>query len=72
MFIIFEGGEGSGKMILIEKLKYILLEKKYDVLIMCEFGGLNVVEKICFVLLDNKNIEIIVYIEVFLFVVSRV
>ena len=71
MFITFEGGEGSGKTTLIEKLKHTLLEKKYDVLTTREPGGSNVAEKIRSVLLDNKNTEITAHTEALLFAASR-
>ncbi|MFA7417466.1 MAG: dTMP kinase, partial [Acholeplasma sp.] len=57
MFITFEGGEGSGKTTLIEKLKKTLLNKHYNVITTREPGGSKVAEKIRSVLLDNKNTE---------------
>lgn len=71
MFITFEGGEGSGKTTLIEKLKHTLLEKQYDVLTTREPGGSKVAEKIRSVLLDNKNTEITAHTEALLFAASR-
>ena len=71
MFITFEGGEGSGKTTLIEKLKHTLLEKQYDVLTTREPGGSKVSEKIRSVLLDNKNTEITAHTEALLFAASR-
>src|SRR5690554_1549951 len=71
MFITFEGGEGSGKTTLIEKLKKTLLHKKYNVITTREPGGSKVAEKIRSVLLDNKNTEITRHTEALLFAASR-
>jgi len=71
MFITFEGGEGSGKTTLIEKLKKTLLHKNYNVITTREPGGSKVAEKIRSVLLDNKNTEITRHTEALLFAASR-
>ena len=71
MFITFEGGEGSGKTTLIEKLYKTLLDKNYDVITTREPGGSKVAEKIRQVLLDNKNTEITAHTEALLFAASR-
>ena len=71
MFITFEGGEGSGKTTLIEKLKKELINRQYDVLTTREPGGSKIAEKIRSVLLDNKNTEITAHTEALLFAASR-
>ncbi len=71
MFITFEGGEGSGKTTLIEKLRKTLLNQKYDVLVTREPGGSKIAEKIRSVLLDNKNEAITAHTEALLFAASR-
>ncbi len=71
MFITFEGGEGSGKTTLIEKINKALISEGYKVVITREPGGSKISEKIRNILLDNDNTEIKAHTEALLFAASR-
>jgi len=68
LFISFEGGEGSGKSTVIKKVKSVLENKGYDVVLTREPGGTDVSEKIREVILYN---EITPLTEALLFAASR-
>src|SRR5690606_36857263 len=71
MLITFEGGEGSGKTTLIEKLKKELLLLGKEVITTREPGGSVIAEKIRNILLDNNNQSIKPHTEALLFAASR-
>ena len=71
MFITFEGGEGSGKTTIIEKLYQTLTNQGYEVISTREPGGSNIAEQIRKILLDNENINIKAHTEALLFAASR-
>lgn len=71
MLITFEGGEGSGKTTLIEKLKNHLLLLGKEVITTREPGGSMIAEKIRNILLDNNNQSIKPHTEALLFAASR-
>ena len=56
MFIVVEGGDGSGKTTLIKAVEKYLLEKGYNVLTTREPGGIHAAEKIREVIL-NEDID---------------
>lgn len=71
MFITFEGGEGSGKTTLIQKLKDQLTLDGYDVLVTREPGGSKIAEDIRSILLDKNNTELTSHTEALLFAAAR-
>src|SRR5690554_6870037 len=71
MFITFEGGEGSGKTTIIEKLYRELKRLNYDVISTREPGGSLISEQIRKILLDNSNTNIKYHTEALLFAASR-
>ncbi|MBT8383707.1 MAG: dTMP kinase [Ignavibacteriaceae bacterium] len=71
MFISFEGIDFCGKSTQIEILKDYLVEKNKKIEILREPGGTELSEKIRFMLLDNKNSNMIAETELFLFSASR-
>ncbi|WP_244834316.1 dTMP kinase [Clostridium sp. BJN0001] len=55
-FIVFEGGEGSGKTTAIEKVeKWLSQEQGYDVIVTREPGGIKISESIRNIILDKNN-----------------
>lgn len=68
VFIIFEGLEGFGKIIVINEVYYRLV-KDYDVIMIRELGGVFIGEEICKIVLEGNDMDI--RIEVMLFVVFR-
>lgn len=68
VFIIFEGLEGLGKIIVINEVYYRLV-KDYDVIMIRELGGVFIGEEICKIVLEGNDMDI--RIEVMLFVVFR-
>lgn len=55
-FIVFEGGEGSGKTTAIKKVeKWLSEEKGYDVVVTREPGGIKISESIRNIILDKNN-----------------
>ncbi len=71
MFITFEGGEGSGKTSLIERLKLALSNIGIDVVTTREPGGSFIAEQIRKIILDNQNTEMKAHTEALLFAASR-
>lgn len=55
LFIVFEGGEGSGKSTMIDMIYNWLLEEDRDCIKTREPGGIEISEKIREVILDTKN-----------------
>lgn len=70
MFITFEGGEGTGKTTLIERV-YLELKKEYDVVITREPGGSSIAEIIRDVVLNPKYQGITARTEALLYAASR-
>jgi dTMP kinase len=71
-FITFEGAEGSGKSTQIEKVfRYIKEERKKDVMILREPGGVAISEKIRDILLDVHNAEMCSEAETLLYMAAR-
>lgn len=68
--VFFEGLEGVGKISVLEILLLILEEKGVEVLMICEFGGVLIGEKIWEVILDLSYIQMDVKIELFFYIVS--
>lgn len=71
MFITFEGGEGSGKTSLIERLKLALNQIGIDVVTTREPGGSFIAEQIRKIILDNQNTAMKAHTEALLFAASR-
>src|SRR5690554_6673912 len=71
MLITFEGGEGTGKTTLIDKLKTYLLNKNVPLVVTREPGGSLIAEQIRNILLDPKNKEITKRTEALLYAASR-
>ena len=55
LFIVFEGGEGSGKSTMIDKTYNWLIEKGFSCIKTREPGGIEISERIRDVILDVKN-----------------
>ena len=70
MFISFEGGEGSGKTTVINKLKETLIKANKSVYVTREPGGTKISEAIRHILLDN-NSNMSFHTEALLFAASR-
>lgn len=71
MLITFEGGEGTGKTTLIEKLKIHFQEKNIPIVVTREPGGSHIAEQIRHVLLDPDNKAITKRTEALLYAASR-
>lgn len=71
LFITFEGGEGSGKTTIIEKVCDYLEEINKDYILTREPGGTNISEQIRNVILDRKNTEMDGLTEAYLYAASR-
>ena len=71
LFIVFEGGEGSGKSTMIEKVFSWLNEKNIDCIKTREPGGIEISEKIREVILDKNNINMDAKTEALLYAASR-
>jgi dTMP kinase len=71
LFITFEGGEGSGKTTIINKLVPLLEAKGLNVLTSREPGGVRIAEDIRNIILDPKNTEMCYETEALLFAASR-
>ncbi|MBT8387215.1 MAG: dTMP kinase, partial [Ignavibacteria bacterium] len=71
MFISFEGIDFCGKSTQIDLLKDYLIEQGKKVEILREPGGTKLSEKIRTILLDNKNEQMLMETELFLFSASR-
>jgi len=70
-FIIFEGGEGSGKTVQQEKLASLLKKQGKKVLVTHEPGGTKIADKIRQVILYNDHEKLLGKAELFLFLASR-
>lgn len=70
-FITFEGGEGSGKTTIINKLKVDLEKLGYEVIQTREPGGSSIAESIRNVILDVKNVSMDPRTEALLYAASR-
>ncbi|MDP1629211.1 MAG: dTMP kinase [bacterium] len=70
-FIVFEGGEGSGKTTVINFIAKELKKTGYDVLTTHEPGGTRIGEKIREILVNKKNVDIVPRAELLLFLASR-
>ena len=55
LFIVFEGGEGSGKSTILEKIYNWLLEENRDVVKTREPGGIKISEQIRGIILSSEN-----------------
>lgn len=55
LFIVFEGGEGSGKSTIIEKVYEWLKEKRIDCIKTREPGGIKISEQIREIILNTEN-----------------
>ncbi|CCV64889.1 Thymidylate kinase [Alteracholeplasma palmae J233] len=71
MFITFEGGEGTGKTTIIEKLTRQLQNENFQVVSTREPGGSSIAEQIRKVLLNPENKEITSRTEALLYAASR-
>jgi dTMP kinase len=72
LFITLEGGEGSGKTTLIDRLSAALADEGYDVVKTREPGGTRLGEEIRKILLNREpNIRIDRYAELMLFLAAR-
>ena len=71
MFITFEGGEGTGKTTLINRLKKHFEEQGKVIVVTREPGGSMITEKIRNLLLDPKNTDITYHTETLLYAASR-
>lgn len=70
-FITFEGGEGSGKTTVIEKVENYYLEKGFNVVRTREPGGSKIAEDIRNVILDVNNTAMDSITEAMLYAASR-
>lgn len=70
-FITFEGGEGSGKTSILNRLSEEL-NKEYSIFLTREPGGSKISEDIRKIILDKKNIEMDKHTEALLYAASRV
>lgn len=70
-FITFEGGEGSGKTTVIEKVESYYLEKGFNVVRTREPGGSKIAEDIRNVILDVDNVNMDPITEAMLYAASR-
>lgn len=71
IFISFEGGEGSGKTTLIEKLYQELISLNYNVIKTREPGGSKIAEQIRNVILNVDNVNMDYRTEALLYAASR-
>ena len=55
LFIVFEGGEGSGKSTILEKIYNWLLEENKNVVKTREPGGIKISEQIREIILSSEN-----------------
>lgn len=70
-FITFEGGDGSGKTTLIEKLFEVLLSRRLEIVKVREPGGTPLGEDIRHLLLHDRESPMSFYTELCLFLASR-
>lgn len=70
-FITFEGGEGSGKTTVINRVKEVLEAEGYKVMVTREPGGVKIGEQIRKVLLNKENKEMDYMTEMLLYAAAR-
>lgn len=70
-FITFEGGEGSGKTTMINKLSAYLEDKKIPYLITREPGGIDIAEKIRSIILNPEHTTMDARTEALLYAAAR-
>ena len=70
-FIVFEGGEGSGKSTILEMIYEFLLEEGIDCIKTREPGGIRISENIRSIILDTKNTEMDRKTEALLYTAAR-
>lgn len=71
LFIVFEGGEGSGKSTMIDKVYEWLRECNYDCIKTREPGGINIAEQIRQVILNKENTKMDARTEALLYTAAR-
>lgn len=71
LFIVFEGGEGSGKSTTIDKVYDYIVEKGLDCIKTREPGGIKISEQIRSVILDKDNTEMDGRTEALLYAAAR-
>jgi dTMP kinase len=71
IFITIEGGEGSGKTTLIQRLSHVLQQKGWDVMTTREPGGIPIAEQIRTVILDPAHTAMDARTEALLYAASR-
>lgn len=71
LFVAFEGGEGSGKSTIIEKIYIWLRESGHECVLTREPGGIKISEKIREVILDKENTEMDGRTEALLYAAAR-
>lgn len=71
LFVVFEGGEGSGKSTMIEKIYNWLKEEGHECILTREPGGIKISEKIREIILDKNNIEMDGRTEALLYAAAR-
>lgn len=70
-FITVEGGEGSGKTTVIQRLKEYLSDKSLNFIVTREPGGIEIAEQIRNVILDTRNTSMDARTEALLYAASR-
>lgn len=70
-FIVFEGGDGSGKSTTLEKIYDFLVEEGIDCIKTREPGGIKISEDIRNIILDTKNTEMDKKTEALLYAAAR-
>ncbi len=70
-FIVFEGGEGSGKSTILEMVYEYLIENKVDCIKTREPGGIKISEDIRKIILDTKNTSMDAKTEALLYTAAR-
>ncbi len=70
-FITFEGGEGSGKTTIAKKVKGILQQEGYHVILTREPGGVEIAEKIRDIIHNKKYTNMDIKTEALLYAASR-
>lgn len=71
LFIVFEGGEGSGKSTMIDKVYEWLRECDYDCIKTREPGGISIAEQIREVILNKENTKMDAKTEALLYTAAR-
>lgn len=71
LFIVFEGGEGSGKSTMIDKVYEWLRECNYDCIKTREPGGISIAEQIRQVILNKENTDMDSRTEALLYTAAR-